>query len=139
MVEMEVKANILEVELACTLEGQRGASATRGKTTRGDSKSLASRRIRSSFQVSEGVRMHNSNVDSSNIVVWARRQGFNIGFNACEFIMQACYPEAGEAIGSLISQNASPEEIIDFVRQRKECLRMALELADLLLPPSSKA
>lgn len=38
-------------------------------------------------------------------------QGFNAGFDACEFIMQVHYLEAGEVIASLIPRNALAEEI----------------------------
>lgn len=68
----------------------------------------------------------------------ARTQGFNVNFNVCEFIIWACYPKGGEVIGLPIPQNASLEEIIDFVIQMKKRLEEALKCVDFVLPPFLK-
>lgn len=91
------KADVLEVELTYTLERQRGASVAKGKATRGDSKSLSIKRVWSSPRISNEVHMQ--------------------GFNVREFIIREYYPEAGELVGSLISWNALPKEILNVVRQ----------------------
>lgn len=61
-------------------------------------------------------------------------QGFNAGFDVCEFIMSACYPEAGMVVGPLLSQNISLDEFLEVTRQRKRRLEEALELVDLYFP-----
>lgn len=86
VVEMETKVDVLEVEIACTLERQQEVSATERRATRGESRPLVMWKVWSSSKISNEVRM----------------QGVNICFNSCEFIMQACYPKASELIGPLI-------------------------------------
>lgn len=117
LAEVEAKADLLEVELACALDDQQRASITKGKASEGDSRSLISRRIWGSSQISMEActQSFSANLDA-NVATWARRLGFTASFNAYKFIIRAHYPKANEAIRPLIPQNALLEEIVDFVR-----------------------
>lgn len=84
------------------------------------------------------MRSFDADPEASDVAMQAHKQGFKASFNVCKFIMQACYLKAGEAIGPLIPRNASPNESVDFVSQRRKKLEEALELANSILPPSPK-
>lgn len=83
--DAETKADVLEVELACTLERQE-ASTAKGKATKSEYGSLAIKRVLSYPRISDE----------------ACTQNFNASFHACEFIMQELYLKASTAIELLI-------------------------------------
>lgn len=71
VVEAETRANLLEVELISTLEGQRRAGVTDRRPPKCKSKSSVTRRVRSSFRVADKACL----------------QGYYFSFDVCEFIM----------------------------------------------------
>lgn len=128
------------MKLAYTLNDQQGLSTTKEKVSKGDPRSPTNGKTKGSSRLPRGACAQSLNA-SSNVEATADQaclQGFNAGFNVCKFIVRAHYPNVGEAIWSLIPWNTSPEEILDFVVQRKKRLEEALKLADVVLPPFLK-
>lgn len=101
VVEAKMRVDLLEVELTSALKRSYEQAPHRGGPL-GAILNLQQPRGLGSFWVFDEV------------CLW----GYNFGFNMCEFIMQGCYLEVGEATELLIPLNATLEEIINSIRQR---------------------
>lgn len=117
VVEEETRADLMEVQLASTLEGQHKVSTIERRPGRYKSKPLATRKVPGSFGAADEVHL----------------QGYNFGFNVSKFIIWEHYLLIGEATRLLIPHNAILEENVSSIRQRQERLRKSLKLADIVL------
>lgn len=109
VVEVEVKANDLEVELAHT---------SRGRRSSGTIKERPPKSVHNPLTIREAHGL-------SRVVDKALVQGYDFSFRVCELIIWGHFPKVRGATEPLISCNAMPEEIVLVVEHRRERLRKA--------------